>query len=117
MKEIDEQFISSDKALANNMKRLSSMTFDRSRTMREHIIEMRDIAGKYILQTQENKQSINELLNRPGQEEEMLKHDISENANLVTRDKKDSMKDKSVSMKKKDSLNKDICHFCRTKGH
>ncbi|XP_019260334.1 PREDICTED: uncharacterized protein LOC109238354 [Nicotiana attenuata] len=47
MKAIDEQFVSSDKALASTlMKRLSSMTFDRSRTVWEHIIEMRDIAAK-----------------------------------------------------------------------
>ncbi|OIT05342.1 hypothetical protein A4A49_65120, partial [Nicotiana attenuata] len=47
MKAIDEQFVSSDKALASTlMKRLSSMTFDRSCTVREHIMEMRDIAAK-----------------------------------------------------------------------
>ncbi|XP_019229871.1 PREDICTED: uncharacterized protein LOC109210853 [Nicotiana attenuata] len=47
MKAIDEQFVSSDKALAITfMKRLSSMTFDRSRTVREHIMEMRDISAK-----------------------------------------------------------------------
>uniref|UniRef100_A0A1U7VRY4 Uncharacterized protein LOC104220026 n=1 Tax=Nicotiana sylvestris TaxID=4096 RepID=A0A1U7VRY4_NICSY len=47
MKAIDEQFVSSNKALANTlMKRLSSMTFDRSRTVREHIMEIRDIAAK-----------------------------------------------------------------------
>ncbi|XP_016459201.1 uncharacterized protein LOC107782778 [Nicotiana tabacum] len=47
MKAIDEQFVSYNKALASTlMKRLSSMTFDRSRTVREHIMEMRDIAAK-----------------------------------------------------------------------
>ncbi|XP_019226693.1 PREDICTED: uncharacterized protein LOC109208109 [Nicotiana attenuata] len=47
MKAIDEKFVSFDKALASTlMKRLSSMTFDRSRTVREHIMEMRDIAAK-----------------------------------------------------------------------
>ncbi|XP_019228841.1 PREDICTED: uncharacterized protein LOC109209929 [Nicotiana attenuata] len=46
-KAIDEQFVSSDKALTNTlMKRLSSMTFDKSRTVREHIMEMRDIVAK-----------------------------------------------------------------------
>ncbi|XP_075111914.1 uncharacterized protein LOC142182024 [Nicotiana tabacum] len=102
MKEIDEQFVSSDKALAITlMKRLSSMTFDRSRTVREHIIEMRDIAAKlksleidmsepflvhFILNslsakygpfkisynTHKDKWSINELLTMCVQEEEML---------------------------------------------
>ncbi|XP_019240195.1 PREDICTED: uncharacterized protein LOC109220188 [Nicotiana attenuata] len=47
MKAIDEQFISSDKVLASTlMKRLSSMTFNKSRIVREHIMEMRDIAAK-----------------------------------------------------------------------
>ncbi|OIT07501.1 hypothetical protein A4A49_51879, partial [Nicotiana attenuata] len=47
VKAIDEQFVSFDKALANTlMKRLSSMTFDRS-TVREHIMDMRDIAAKH----------------------------------------------------------------------
>nr|XP_016474646.1 PREDICTED: uncharacterized protein LOC107796403 [Nicotiana tabacum] len=48
MKGIDEQFVSSDKALASTlMKRLSSMAFDRSHIVREHIMEMRDIAAKF----------------------------------------------------------------------
>ncbi|PHT50451.1 Respiratory burst oxidase -like protein C [Capsicum baccatum] len=43
-KAIDEQFVSFDKSLASTlMKRLSSMTFDRSHTVREHIMEMRVI--------------------------------------------------------------------------
>ncbi|XP_009800617.1 uncharacterized protein LOC107802694 [Nicotiana tabacum] len=48
MKAIDEQFVSSDKVLASTLiKRLSSMTFDKSRTLREHIMEMRDIDTKF----------------------------------------------------------------------
>ncbi|OIT01671.1 hypothetical protein A4A49_56730, partial [Nicotiana attenuata] len=47
MKATDEQFVSSDKTLASTlMKRFSSMTFDRSRKVRENIMEMRDIAAK-----------------------------------------------------------------------
>ncbi|OIT30286.1 hypothetical protein A4A49_62254, partial [Nicotiana attenuata] len=47
MKEIDEQFVSSNKALAITLlNRLSNMTFDRSRIVREHIMEMRDIVAK-----------------------------------------------------------------------
>ncbi|OIT26261.1 hypothetical protein A4A49_59320, partial [Nicotiana attenuata] len=47
MKAINEQLVSSNKALASTlMKRLSSMTFDRSRTVREHIMEMRNIVAK-----------------------------------------------------------------------
>ncbi|OIT26591.1 hypothetical protein A4A49_56366, partial [Nicotiana attenuata] len=47
MKAIDEQFVSSNKALASTfMKRLSGMDFDRSHTVCEHIMEIRDIAAK-----------------------------------------------------------------------
>ncbi|OIT37893.1 hypothetical protein A4A49_66036, partial [Nicotiana attenuata] len=47
IKAIDEQFVSSDKALASTlMKRLSSMSFDKCRTVSEHIMKMRDIAAK-----------------------------------------------------------------------
>ncbi|MCD9639012.1 hypothetical protein HAX54_023250, partial [Datura stramonium] len=47
MQVIDERFVRSDKALPNTlMKRLSSMTFERSRTVCEHIMEMRDIIAK-----------------------------------------------------------------------
>ncbi|XP_060170600.1 uncharacterized protein LOC132601538 [Lycium barbarum] len=104
MKAIEEQFVSTDKALASTlMKRLSSMTFDRSRIVREHIMEMKDIAAKlkslevdifepflvhFILNSlpaeygpfkisynkHKNKWSINELLTMCVQEEERLKH-------------------------------------------
>ncbi|XP_019232181.1 PREDICTED: uncharacterized protein LOC109212906 [Nicotiana attenuata] len=47
MKAIDKQFVSCDKALASTlMKTLSSMTFDRNRTVHEHIMKMRDIVAK-----------------------------------------------------------------------
>ncbi|XP_016546191.2 uncharacterized protein LOC107846273 [Capsicum annuum] len=47
MKAIDQQFVSSNKALANTlMKKISSMTFDSRSTVREHIMEMGDIAAK-----------------------------------------------------------------------
>ncbi|XP_060194764.1 uncharacterized protein LOC132623967 [Lycium barbarum] len=147
MKAIEEQFVSSDKALASTfMKRLSSMTFDRSHTVREHIMEMRDIAAKlkslevdmsapflvhFILNslpseygpfkisynTHKDKWSINELLTMCVQEEEKLKHEIPESVNLVTHDKRNAKKGKSIPMKKKGIVDKDSCHFCRKKGH
>ena len=41
MKAIEEKFISSDKSVANTlMKKLSSMKFDSSKSVREHIMEM-----------------------------------------------------------------------------
>jgi hypothetical protein len=47
MRAIEEQFVSFDKALASTlMKKLSSKTFDRSRSVREHIMEMRDMAAQ-----------------------------------------------------------------------
>jgi hypothetical protein len=45
MRAIKEQFVSSNKALASNlMQKPSSKTFDRSRSVREHVMEMRDMA-------------------------------------------------------------------------
>ena len=47
MKVIEEQFIRSDKALASiQMKRFSSKTFDYSKNVREHIMEMRDMVAQ-----------------------------------------------------------------------
>jgi hypothetical protein len=44
---VEKQFVSSDNALASIlMKKLSSKTFDRSRSVREHIMEMRDMAAQ-----------------------------------------------------------------------
>ncbi|XP_062162040.1 uncharacterized protein LOC133869086 [Alnus glutinosa] len=44
---VEEQFFSSDKALASTvMKKLSSKTFENSRSVRKHIIEMRDMSAQ-----------------------------------------------------------------------
>ncbi|XP_075077046.1 uncharacterized protein LOC142163802 [Nicotiana tabacum] len=148
MKAIDEQFVSSGNALASTlMKRLSSMTFERSRTVREHNMEMRDIAAKlkslevdmsepflvhFILNslhteydpfkisynTHKDKWSINELLTMCVQEEERLKHETPKSVNMVTHGKRNAKKGKSVPMKKKKStFDKDACRFCKKKGH
>ncbi|XP_009599269.1 uncharacterized protein [Nicotiana tomentosiformis] len=147
MKAIDEQFISSDKPLANTlMKRLSSMTFDKSRIAREHIMEMRDIAAKlkffevdmsepflvhFILNslpakyglykisynTHKDKWSINKLLTMCVQEEEKLKHETPESVNLATHNKRNAKKKKSVHIKKKGTFDKDVCRFCNKKRH
>jgi hypothetical protein len=43
---VEEQFVSSDKALTITlMKKLSSKTFNNFRSMREHIMEMRNMAA------------------------------------------------------------------------
>ncbi|XP_070026462.1 uncharacterized protein LOC142182230 [Nicotiana tabacum] len=141
MKAIDEQFVSSDKVLASTlMKRLLSMTLDRSRTVRENIMEKRDIAAKlkslevdmsepflvhFILNslpaeygpfkisynTHKDKWSINELLTMCVQEEERLKHEIPESVIMVTHGKRNAKKGKSVPMKKKSTFDKDACRF------
>ncbi|XP_059446417.1 uncharacterized protein LOC132177964 [Corylus avellana] len=47
IKAVEEQFVSSDKALASTlMKKLSSKSFHNSRSVREHIMEMRDMAAQ-----------------------------------------------------------------------
>jgi hypothetical protein len=47
IKAVEEQFVSSDKALASTlMKKLSSKSFDKSRSVCEHIMEMRDMAAQ-----------------------------------------------------------------------
>ncbi|GAV57788.1 UBN2_2 domain-containing protein, partial [Cephalotus follicularis] len=47
MKSVEEQFVQYDKALASTlMKKLSSIRFDNSKSVREHIMEMRDIAAQ-----------------------------------------------------------------------
>ncbi|XP_028108052.1 uncharacterized protein LOC114306929 [Camellia sinensis] len=111
---IEEQFVSSDKALASTlMNELSGMKHNNSKSMREHIMKMRDIAAhlksleieisesflvNFILNsllveygafqisynTQKEKWSINELLTMCVQEEERLKHGKVESAHLAT---------------------------------
>ncbi|XP_048429385.1 uncharacterized protein LOC125472234 [Pyrus x bretschneideri] len=47
MKAIEEQFVKSDKALAGTlMQKLSGMKHDNSKSVREHIMEMRDITAQ-----------------------------------------------------------------------
>nr|CAD1829488.1 unnamed protein product [Ananas comosus var. bracteatus] len=47
LKAIEEQFVIFDKALANTlMKRLSGIKYNRAKGVREHIMEMRNIAAQ-----------------------------------------------------------------------
>ncbi|GAV63123.1 hypothetical protein CFOL_v3_06644 [Cephalotus follicularis] len=47
MKAMEEQSVRSDKALGSTlMKKFSGMRFDNSKSVREHIMEMRDIAAQ-----------------------------------------------------------------------
>ena len=147
MKAIDEQFVSSDKALASTlMKKLASMTLDKSRSVREHIMEMRDIVAKlkslkveisesflvhFILNslpseytpfkisynTHKEEWSINELLTMRVQENERLKHETPESVHLVTHGRGNTKKGKGKSVLMKKDGNKDKCRFCKKKGH
>ncbi|KAK4400629.1 hypothetical protein Sango_1169000 [Sesamum angolense] len=50
LKAIEDQYVCSDKALASTlMKRLSDVKYDGSRSVREHIMHMRDIAAQLKL--------------------------------------------------------------------
>ncbi|XP_028069257.1 uncharacterized protein LOC114271818 [Camellia sinensis] len=111
---IEEQFVSSDKALASTlMNKLSGVKHNNFRSVREHIMEMRDIAARlksleieisesflvnFILNSfpvqygafqisyniQKEKWSINELLTMCVQEEDRLKHGKVESSHLTT---------------------------------
>jgi hypothetical protein len=113
IKAVEKQFVSSDKALASTlMKKLSNKSFDKSRSVREHIIEIRDMAAQlkpleidisesflvhfisnslpseYVpftisYNTHKNKWSVNELLTMCVQEEEMLKHEKPEGVHMA----------------------------------
>jgi hypothetical protein len=130
MQAVEEQFVSSNKALASTlMKKLSNKTFDRSRSVQEHIMKMRDMAAQlkslevdisesflvhFILNslptkytpfkisynTHKDKWSVNELLTMCVQEEERLKH---EKPQSEIHDKGKSKRGKSVPHFKKDN--------------
>ncbi|RVW67331.1 Retrovirus-related Pol polyprotein from transposon TNT 1-94 [Vitis vinifera] len=118
LKAIDEQFVTSDKELASTLiMKFSSLRLTNVSGVREHIMQMRDIAAQlktlevemsdsfivhFILNTlpqqygpfkisydtHKDKWSINELLTMCVQEEERLKMELGENA-LMTMEGKD----------------------------
>jgi hypothetical protein len=113
IKAVEEQFVSFDKALASTlMKKFSGKSFDNSRSVREHIMEMRNMAAQlksleidisksflvhFILNslsseyvpfkisynTHKDKWLINELLTMCVQEEERLKHEKPEGVHMA----------------------------------
>lgn len=133
IKAVEEQFVSSDKALASTlMKRLSSKTFNSSRSVREHIMEMRDMAAQlkslevgisesflvhFILNslpseyspfkisynTHKDKWSVNELLTMCVQEEERLKHEKPLSVHMATHDKGNAKRGNYAHKPKKDN--------------
>jgi hypothetical protein len=126
LKVVDAQFMTSSKAIASTlMKRLSSQTFDSSKNVCEHIMEMRDIAAqlkfleveisdfflvhlilislpskygpfKISYNIHKDNWSINELLNMCVQEKERLKHDKPKSVHLVARAKAKTKKGKAA---------------------
>ena len=114
LKAIDEQFITSDKALASTLiMKFSSLRLTNIKGVREHIMQMRDITAQlkklevnmsesflvhYILNTlppqyspfkisyntHKDKWSINELMTMCVQEEERLVMELGESALMVT---------------------------------
>ena len=117
LKAIDEQFVTSDKTLANTLiMKISSLRLTNVKGVREHIMEMRDITAQlktlevdisdtflvhYILNTlpqqygpfkisyntHKEKWSINELLTMCVQEEGRLLMEQGESGTLVTEEK------------------------------
>ncbi|KAL0410471.1 UNVERIFIED_CONTAM: Retrovirus-related Pol polyprotein from transposon TNT 1-94 [Sesamum latifolium] len=134
LKAIEDQYVRSDKALASTlMKRLSDMKYNDSRSVREHIMHMRDIAAqlkplevdisepflvhlilnslpkeygpfKITYNAQKEKWSVNELLTMCVQEEERLKNENIEVANLVTQNKGKEKKGKFGPYEKKTDM-------------
>jgi hypothetical protein len=120
LKAIDEQFVTSDKALASTLiMKFSSLRFTSVRGVREHIMQIRDIMAQlkklevemsesflvhYILNTlphqygpfkisyntHKDKWSINELMTMCVQEEGRLVKEQGESAMLATREKGES---------------------------
>ncbi|KAL0286312.1 UNVERIFIED_CONTAM: Retrovirus-related Pol polyprotein from transposon TNT 1-94 [Sesamum angustifolium] len=154
LKAIEDQYVRSDKALASTlMKRLSDVKYNGSRSVREHIMHMRDIAAqlkplevdisepflvhlilnslpkeygpfKITYNAQKEKWSVNELLTMCVQEEERLKNENIEVANLVTQNKGKGKRGKFGPYEKKTGNmsnesfgNKITCFFCRKIGH
>ncbi|POO01288.1 Zinc finger, CCHC-type [Trema orientale] len=153
MKAVEEQFVSSDKARASTlMKKLSGMKHNNSTNVREHIMEMRNIAAqlksleidisesflvhlimnslpkeyspfKISYNTHKDKWTVNELLTMCVQEEERLKHEKLEVANLTTHDEANDKKAKASPKGKKNNVpkwkrgNEGKCFFCKKKGH
>ncbi|GAV65315.1 UBN2_2 domain-containing protein [Cephalotus follicularis] len=126
MKSIEKQFVRSHKALFSTvMKKLSGIRFDNSKTVHEHIMEMRDIAAqlefleveiselflvhfiynslpteygafKISYNTHKEKLSVNELLTMCVQEEERFKHEKIESTRTVTHAKGNSRNGKGT---------------------
>ncbi|KAL0396453.1 UNVERIFIED_CONTAM: hypothetical protein Scaly_0093700 [Sesamum calycinum] len=150
---IPYQYVCSDKALTSTlMKRLFDMKYNSSRSVHEHTMHMRHIAAqlkplevdisepflvhlilnslpkeygpfKITYNTQKEKWSFNELLTMCIQEEERLKNENIEVANLVTQNKGKGKKGKFGPYEKKTGNmssesfgNKIICFFCRKTG-
>ncbi|KAH0653422.1 hypothetical protein KY290_031702 [Solanum tuberosum] len=131
LKAIDEQFETSDEALANTLiMKFSSMKLTSVRGVCEHIMKMRDLAAqikileygpfKISYNTHKDKWFTNELMAMCVQHEGQLLMETGESAFTTTQGKKTNHANKRS--KEKAPLETDIkkeskCHFCRKKGH
>ncbi|KAG6639801.1 hypothetical protein CIPAW_10G127600 [Carya illinoinensis] len=157
MQAIEEQFVRSDKALASTLiRQFTTKAFDSSKGMRAYITEMRDIVSQlkglkieisepflvhFILDslpseygpfkisynTHKENWSVTDLLTMCVQEEERMKHDRPESANMVVNDKVKTEKGQSGPQKKRkhnvpsksngSNGKKVTCFFCKKEGH
>ncbi|KAM6568388.1 hypothetical protein CsatB_016373 [Cannabis sativa] len=153
--EIEKRFAKSDKAETSTLlKKLISMKFKGKENIREYIMEMSHLASKLkalklelsddllvhlvlislppqfsqfkvSYNCQREKWTLNELISFCVQEEEKLKQEKTESANLAStskdkgkKRKNEVAKDKGPAHKKQTQANNDdACFFCNMKGH
>ncbi|XP_074559883.1 uncharacterized protein LOC141815920 [Curcuma longa] len=111
LKTIDDQFVSSDKALASTLiHQFSSMKLSGICSVHDHIMRIRDIAAQ--LKKLEVEMSNSFLEGRLAVEE-------GEKVNLTTPRKKKTFqaKDKGKTPAKRDIQKSSKCFFCKKKGH
>ncbi|PIN07341.1 hypothetical protein CDL12_20094 [Handroanthus impetiginosus] len=131
LKAIDDQFVPSEKALVSALiMKFSSLRFTIVRGVREHIMQMRDLAAqlknleygpiKISYNTHKDKWSINELMTMCVQEEERLVMELGESAMLAMQGKEKvqaNNKEKGKIPTQTDIKKEPKCHFCKKKGH
>ncbi|TMW85725.1 hypothetical protein EJD97_022646, partial [Solanum chilense] len=129
LKDIDEQFETSDKIpVSTCIMKFSSMRLTSVTNVREHIMKMRDLTAlpehygpiKISYNTHKDKCSINELMAMCVQEEVQLLMKTGESAFMTTQGKKTNQANKKSTGKA--PLETDIkkeakCRFYRKKGH
>ncbi|GKB24823.1 retrovirus-related pol polyprotein from transposon TNT 1-94 [Tanacetum coccineum] len=128
LKLVEKKFRSADKALAGTlMAELTTMKFDRSKSMQKHVLDMTNTAAR--LKTLD-KWNIDELSIKLIQKEARLKKQRVHSVNLVNQGVNKKLTPKAKNFKKKqhgttskvDNAKKkeqmdNKCKFCRKEGH